>query len=78
MRQRLLDRVFYNFTADQVASSADLVGDGFLDSLSILVTLGIFDEELGEGVASQEARVPDTKSLEALEAMYQRLVAVAG
>jgi hypothetical protein len=78
MRQRLMDRVFYNYTEDQVASSSDLVGDGYLDSLSILVTLGVFDEELGEGVASQHARVPDTKSLAALQALYERLVAVGG
>lgn len=73
VRQRLLDRVFYNFEEDEVESSQDLVGDGYLDSLSVLVSLEIFDEELGEGVAVKEARVGDTASMETLKMLYQRL-----
>ncbi|MCT7660911.1 hypothetical protein [Mycobacterium deserti] len=73
MRQRLLDRVFYSFEEDEVDASQDLLGDGYLDSLSVLVTLGIFDEELGEGVAVKAARVPDTTSMDALKNLYQRL-----
>lgn len=76
MRQRLLDRVFYNFTEEQVESSDDLLGDGYLDSLSVLVTLNIFDEELGEGTAVKSARVPDTTSLSALRQLYTRLRAL--
>jgi hypothetical protein len=73
MRQRLLDRVFFAFEEDEVEASQDLLGDGYLDSLSVLVTLGIFDEELGEGVAVKAARVPDTTSMEALRSLYLRL-----
>jgi len=73
MRQRLLDRVFYEFTEEQVEASQDLLGDGYLDSLSVLVILGMFDEELGEGVAVKAARIPDTASMAALENLYLRL-----
>lgn len=73
MRQRLLDRVFYNVPEERVDASQDLVGDGLLDSLSVLVTLVILDEELGEGVAVKAARVPDTTTMEALKRLYLRL-----
>jgi hypothetical protein len=74
MRKRVLDRVFYNFTEAQVDASTDFVADGLLDSLSVLVILGLFDEELGEGVATGNARVPDTQSMEALRLFYLRLL----
>lgn len=75
VRQRLLTRVFYAHPPDDVAASADLVGDGYLDSMSILVVLGMFDEELGEGIAMQQARIPDTTSLDAMRGFYERLCA---
>jgi acyl carrier protein len=74
MRQRLLDRVFYNFTEEQVDASTDFVADGLLDSLSVLVILGLFDDELGEGLATGQARVPDTQSMESLKLFYLRLL----
>lgn len=73
MRRRLLDRVFYEFEEHEIDASDDLRRDGYLDSLSVLVTLGIFDEELGEGVSVKEARVTDTANMASLEALYQRL-----
>ena len=73
MRQRLLDRVFYAFEDTEVDASADLRRDGYLDSLSVLVTLSIFDEELGDGLAIKQARVTDTTTMAALEALYSRL-----
>ena len=80
MRRRLLDRVFYNFDEDEIIASQDLRADGYLDSLSVLVTLGIFDEELGEGdegMAVKHARVTDTTNMAALEALYLRLSSVS-
>ena len=77
MRQRLLDRVFYSFEESEIDASEDLRGDGYLDSLSVLVTLSIFDEELGEGdegVAVKQARVSDTASMATLGALYERLL----
>lgn len=71
--RRLLTRVFYAHPAQDVAASTDLVGDGYLDSMSILVVLGMFDEELGAGVAMQQARIPDTASLAAMHQLYERL-----
>lgn len=73
MRRRLLTRVFYEHQEADVSASPDLLGDGFLDSLSVLVILGLFDDELGEGVALREARIPDTATLGAMEAFYLRL-----
>jgi acyl carrier protein len=75
LRRRLLERVFYNFAEDDVASSTDLMGDGYLDSLSVLVILASLDEELGDELALQYARVPDTASLEAIGNLYHRLLA---
>jgi acyl carrier protein len=75
MRQRLLERVFYNFSEEDVAASTDLVGDGYLDSLSVLVILASLDEELGDELAVQYARVPDTASLDAIGGLYRRLLA---
>ena len=75
MQGRLLTRVFYEHPADAVVGSDDLVGDGYLDSMSVLVVLGLFDEELGEGVAMQEARIPDTTSMSAMQSFYERLLA---
>jgi len=76
MRRRLLNRVFYAHPDEDVAASDDLVGDGYLDSMSVLVVLGMFDEELGEAVAMQQARIPDTTNLDAMRALYERLVDV--
>ena len=76
MRQRLLDRVFYAFDETEIDASTDLRRDGYLDSLSVLVTLGIFDEELGEpdeGLAVKQARDTDTATMAGLEALYCRL-----
>lgn len=73
VRDRLLTRVFYAHPADDVAASTDLMGDGFLDSMTVLVILGMFDEELGEGVAITSARIPDTASLHAMREFYERL-----
>jgi hypothetical protein len=73
MRERLLTRIFYNFTEAEILSSSDLHADGFLDSLSVLAILGLFDEEFGEGVALKQASVVDTASLEAIENFYLRL-----
>lgn len=73
VRQRLLDRVFYSFAEEDVEASADLHADGYLDSLAVLVTLGVLDEELGEGVAVEEAKVSDTASMAALKNLYLRL-----
>jgi hypothetical protein len=50
-----------------------MFGDGYLDSMSVLVVLGFFDEELGEAVALQSARIPDIATLDAMGAFYQRL-----
>lgn len=75
LRQRLLERVFYNFAEEDVASSTDLSGDGYLDSLSVLVILAEMDEELDDQVAVQRARVPDAASLEAIGRLYRRLLA---
>ena len=74
MRSRLLTRVFYAHPEEDVAASTDLVGDGYLDSMSVLVVLGIFDDELGEGVALQQARIPDTTNLDAIQIFYERLL----
>ena len=73
MRQRLLTSVFYEHPEADVAGSTDLIGDGYLDSMSVLVVLGLFDEELGHGVALQSARIPDTATLDAMGAFYERL-----
>lgn len=73
LRARLLTRVFYAFPPDAVSASTDLVSDGYLDSMSILVVLGMFDEELGDGVAMRHARIPDTTSLDAMRRLYERL-----
>lgn len=75
LRRRLLTRVFYAHPEEGVASSVDLVGDGYLDSMSVLVVLAMFDEELGEGVALRQARIPDTANLDAMGALYERLLA---
>ncbi len=77
LRARLLTRVFYEHPESAIAASTDLIADGYLDSMSILVILGIFDEELGDGVAMRAARIPDTASLAAMEAFYTRLRAAA-
>ena len=77
MRARLLTRVFYAYPPDAVAASTDLVSDGYLDSMSILVVLGMFDEELGDGVAMLQARIPDTTSLGAMQHLYERLLSDA-
>lgn len=74
MRRRLLTRVFYDHLEADVSASLDLLGDGFLDSMSVLVVLGLFDDELGEGVALRRARIPDTATLDAMEAFYRRLL----
>ncbi len=74
LRRRLLTRVFYAHPEEDVASSVDLVADGYLDSMSVLVVLGMFDEELGEAVALQQARIPDTATLDAMGALYERLL----
>ncbi|MGX9789457.1 hypothetical protein [Mycobacterium sp. MMS18-G62] len=74
LRRRLLERVFYNFAEDDVVASTDLMSDGYLDSLSVLVILASLDEELGDELAVQHARVPDTASLEAIGGLYQRLL----
>lgn len=74
MRRRLLTRVFYDHDEAAVTASLDLLGDGFLDSMSVLVVLGLFDDELGEGVALREARIPDTATLDAMGAFYRRLL----
>jgi hypothetical protein len=73
VRQRVLTRVFYAHPPDDVAASTDLVRDGYLDSMSVLVVLGMFDDELGAGVALRQARIPDTASLAAMESFYERL-----
>ncbi|MCV7283159.1 hypothetical protein H7J88_26340 [Mycolicibacterium flavescens] len=73
VRQRLFDRVFYAFDERDVEASQDLHADGFLDSLAVLVTLGVLDEELGEGVAVEQARVSDTASMATLRELYLRL-----
>jgi acyl carrier protein len=74
LRRRLLERVFYNFAEDDVVASTDLMGDGYLDSLSVLVILASLDEELGDELAVQYARIPDTASLEAIGGLYHRLL----
>ncbi|SEH90932.1 hypothetical protein SAMN04489835_5548 [Mycolicibacterium rutilum] len=73
VRQRLLDRVFYSFDERDVEASQDLHADGYLDSLAVLVTLGVLEEEVGEGVAVEEAKVSDTASMAALKNLYLRL-----
>ncbi|MDP9165983.1 MAG: hypothetical protein M3O32_07965 [Actinomycetota bacterium] len=73
MRRRLLTRVFYAHPAADVEQSRDLLGDGYLDSMSVLVVLGLFDDELGNAVALQSARMSDTVSLDAMGAFYERL-----
>ena len=75
VRRRLLARVFYAHPAEDVAASTDLTGDGYLDSMSVLVVLTTFDDELGDGVAIQHARIPDTASLAAMQHLYERLCA---
>lgn len=75
VRTRILTRVFYAFPPDAVSASTDLIADGYLDSMSILVILGMFDEELGDGVAMRHARIPDTTSLDAMRRLYERLLA---
>jgi acyl carrier protein len=75
LRQRLLERVFYNFAEEDVVTSTDLSGDGYLDSLSVLVILAEMDEELGDEVAVQHARVRDTATLDAIGQLYRRLLA---
>jgi hypothetical protein len=50
-----------------------MTGDGYLDPMSVLVVLGLLDEELGNGVALQSARIPDTATLDAMGASYERL-----
>lgn len=75
LRQRLLERVFYNFAEEDVVTSTDLSGDGYLDSLSVLVILAEMDEELGGEVAVQHARVSDTATLDAIGRLYRRLLA---
>jgi len=75
VRERVLKRVFYKFTEQDVASSTDLMGDGYLDSLSVFVILATLDEELGSEVAVERARIPDTASLDAIGALYVRLLA---
>jgi hypothetical protein len=72
MHSRLMTRVFYDFSPDEVEASTDLVGDGFLNSTSILVVLGLFDDELGEDIALTEVGARDTASLAAMKAMYLR------
>jgi acyl carrier protein len=74
LRRRLLERVFYNFDEEDVAASTDLMRDGYLDSLSVLVILASLDEELGDELAMQYARIPDTASLEAIGGLYHRLL----
>jgi hypothetical protein len=73
MRQRLLTTVFYAHPPEGVAASTDLVRDGYLDSMTVLVVLGLFDDELGEGAATRQARIPDTASLAAMQRFYERL-----
>lgn len=75
LRRRLLERVFYNFAEEDIVASTDLMRDGFLDYLSVLVILASLDEELGDELAVQYARVPDTASLEAIGGLYHRLLA---
>jgi hypothetical protein len=75
LRRRLLERVFYNFAEEDVVASTDLMADGYLDSLSVLVILASLDEELGDELAVQYARIPDTASLEAIGGLYDRLLA---
>jgi acyl carrier protein len=72
MRSHLLTRVFYDFTPDEIEASTDLVGDGFLNSTSILVVLGLLEDELGEDIALTEVGARDTASLAAMKAMYLR------
>ena len=74
MRSRLMTRVFYDFAPDEVEASTDLVGDGFLNSTSILVTLGLLEDELGEGTALMEVAARDTASLAAMKALYLRVL----
>jgi acyl carrier protein len=74
MRRRLLTRVFYDRAPGEVEASTDLVGEGFLNSMSILVLLGLLDDELGEGIALTEVTAADTTSVAALEALYLRLL----
>ncbi|HKP40817.1 hypothetical protein [Mycobacterium sp.] len=74
LRRRLLERVFYNFAEEDVVASTDLMGDGYLDSLSVLVILASLDEELGDELAVEYARIPDTASLEAIGGLYHRLL----
>jgi hypothetical protein len=50
-----------------------MTGDGYPDSMSVLVVLGLLDEELGKGVARQSARILDTATLDAMGAFYERL-----
>jgi hypothetical protein len=73
MRRRLLTRVFYAHPEADVERSRDLRGDGYLDSMSVLVVLGLFDEELGRAVALESARIVDTGTLDAMGAFYERL-----
>ena len=73
MRTNLLTRVFYDFAAEEVEASTDLVGDGFLNSTSILVVLGLLDDEVGEGVSLTEVTAADTSSLPAIKALYLRM-----
>ena len=74
MRSRLLTRVFYDFSPEEVEASTDLVGDGFLNSLSILVVLGLIDDELGDAAPLFEVAPSDTSSLATIEALYLRLL----
>jgi hypothetical protein len=73
VQARLLTRVFSAHPPEDVAASTDLVGDGYLDSMSILMVLSMFDEELGEGIALQQARITDTASLGVIRGFYERL-----
>jgi len=74
MRSRLLARVFYEFSPDEVEASTHLVGDGFLNSLSILVVLGLLEDELGGHSPLIEVAPSDTSSLATIEALYRRLL----
>lgn len=72
-RRMLMTNVFGEFAPEDVDASTDLVGDGYLNSTSVLVVLGLLEDEAGEGAAA----VVDSReiaTMSSLQRLHHRLL----
>jgi len=72
VRQEILQTVFPTHDQDIVLKSANLLSDGLMDSLSIVLILTILDEAKPSSDYVSKASADDFRSLAAIEMFYQR------